>query len=163
VLSNHDLSRHVSRYLRRVGNPDPPIRDALARAAATIVLTLRGTPFLYPADGRVRNVARQRADPHSVLSHYRRFLRLRRRSAALRSGDMRLIDVRDRDVVAYVRRAEGEMVLVLVRFDLRGRRVRLPPLATEWEVVLSSHPIAARPMGGRYDLRRLEAVILRPG
>ncbi len=41
VLSNHDRSRHVSRY--RI-NGDP---DALARAAALMLLTLRGTPFLY--------------------------------------------------------------------------------------------------------------------
>ncbi len=41
VLSNHDNSRHVSRY-RRAGD-----EDAVARAAALILLTLRGTPFLY--------------------------------------------------------------------------------------------------------------------
>jgi alpha-glucosidase len=41
VLSNHDNSRHVSRY-RRAGD-----QDAVARAAALILLTLRGTPFLY--------------------------------------------------------------------------------------------------------------------
>lgn len=41
VLSNHDNPRHVTRY-RRAGDP-----DAVARAAALILLTLRGTPFLY--------------------------------------------------------------------------------------------------------------------
>lgn len=37
VLSNHDVSRHRSRY----GS------DARARAAAVLLLSLRGTPFLY--------------------------------------------------------------------------------------------------------------------
>jgi alpha-glucosidase len=40
VLSNHDLPRHVSRY----GGKDP---DAVAKVAAALLLTQRGTPFLY--------------------------------------------------------------------------------------------------------------------
>jgi alpha-glucosidase len=53
VLSNHDLSRHVSRY----GGRHP---DAVAKVAAALLLTLRGTPFLYYGeeigmpDGRLR-------------------------------------------------------------------------------------------------------------
>ncbi len=47
VLSNHDRSRHVSRYLQTLGRADLPMADAVAKAAATIELTLRGTPFLY--------------------------------------------------------------------------------------------------------------------
>jgi alpha-glucosidase len=41
VLSNHDLPRHASRY------DDPKLGDARARTAALMLLTLRGTPFLY--------------------------------------------------------------------------------------------------------------------
>ncbi len=40
VLSNHDLARHVTRY----GGRNP---DAVAKVAAALTLTLRGTPFLY--------------------------------------------------------------------------------------------------------------------
>ncbi|HYM83888.1 MAG TPA: alpha-amylase family glycosyl hydrolase [Candidatus Dormibacteraeota bacterium] len=40
TLSNHDVSRHISRF----GGPD---RDLRARLAAMMLLTLRGTPFLY--------------------------------------------------------------------------------------------------------------------
>ncbi len=40
VLSNHDVPRHRSRY----GS------DARARAAAVLLLTLRGTPFLYQGE-----------------------------------------------------------------------------------------------------------------
>jgi alpha-glucosidase len=47
VLSNHDQSRHVSRFLRTLGRDDEQTADAVAKAAATIELTLRGTPFLY--------------------------------------------------------------------------------------------------------------------
>jgi alpha-glucosidase len=41
VLSNHDRSRHASRF------DDGRHGDARAKVAATLLLTLRGTPFLY--------------------------------------------------------------------------------------------------------------------
>ena len=44
VLSNHDQSRHASRLVASVGGLD---RDAVARAAAVLLLTARGTPFMY--------------------------------------------------------------------------------------------------------------------
>ncbi len=44
VLSNHDQPRHASRLADSIGVTD---RDAIARAAAVVLLTLRGTPFLY--------------------------------------------------------------------------------------------------------------------
>jgi alpha-glucosidase len=47
VLSNHDQSRHVSRFVRRLRRRDPATADRVARAAAVLLLTLRGTPFLY--------------------------------------------------------------------------------------------------------------------
>jgi alpha-glucosidase len=54
VFSNHDQSRHIDRYGRQ-GQP-----DRRARAAAVLLFTLRGTPFLYYGeeigmrDGRLR-------------------------------------------------------------------------------------------------------------
>lgn len=42
VLSNHDVPRHISRYAN--GGRDA---DARAKVAAAMLLTLRGTPFLY--------------------------------------------------------------------------------------------------------------------
>jgi alpha-glucosidase len=44
VLSNHDRPRHASRLANTAGAPDA---DAVARAAAVLLLTVRGTPFLY--------------------------------------------------------------------------------------------------------------------
>jgi len=41
VLSNHDVPRHASRY------DHPRLGEARARLAALMLLTLRGTPFLY--------------------------------------------------------------------------------------------------------------------
>ena len=44
VLSNHDRSRVASRLADPIPGAD---RDAVARAAAVLLLTMRGTPFLY--------------------------------------------------------------------------------------------------------------------
>jgi alpha-glucosidase len=41
TLSNHDFPRHISRYSREGDS------DARARVAAVMLLTLRGTPFIY--------------------------------------------------------------------------------------------------------------------
>lgn len=46
VLSNHDQPRHASRLADSVGAIGPA-RDAIAKAGAVLLLTLRGTPFLY--------------------------------------------------------------------------------------------------------------------
>jgi alpha-glucosidase len=44
VLSNHDQSRQATRLAASAGLTDS---DAVARAAAAVLLTIRGTPFLY--------------------------------------------------------------------------------------------------------------------
>jgi alpha-glucosidase len=44
VLSNHDQSRHASRLAASAGIDDT---DAVARAAAVVLLSIRGTPYLY--------------------------------------------------------------------------------------------------------------------
>lgn len=46
VLSNHDQPRHASRLGATVGASDAET-DAIAKAAAALLLTIRGTPFLY--------------------------------------------------------------------------------------------------------------------
>jgi alpha-glucosidase len=218
VLSNHDQSRHLSRYLRTLGRDDEQTADAVAKAAATIELTLRGTPFLYygeeigarditvprelardraalrmadwwnrdgcrapmtwagdekagftsgtpwlpiPSDAASRNVQRQQTAESSVLAHYRRLLGLRRGSAALRIGDLTLVDVGDPDVLAYLRRAGDDTALVVVRFGLRGGEVDLPAGGGPWKVALSSHEQASPTVGSRITIRPLEAIILR--
>jgi alpha-glucosidase len=66
VLSNHDNSRHYSRYGRGV-NAETASRRA--RAAAFLMLTLRGTPYLYYGEELgmrdVRLRYRQLRDPYT--------------------------------------------------------------------------------------------------
>jgi oligo-1,6-glucosidase len=45
-LGNHDLPRAVSAF----GDDRPPFREASAKMLATLLLTLRGTPYIYQGD-----------------------------------------------------------------------------------------------------------------
>jgi alpha-glucosidase len=61
VLSNHDRPRHGTRFAPAAQ------RDAVAKAAAVLLLTLRGTPFMYYGEeialGDVRVPRREVVDP----------------------------------------------------------------------------------------------------
>ncbi|MGZ8501593.1 MAG: alpha-amylase family glycosyl hydrolase [Candidatus Limnocylindrales bacterium] len=61
VLSNHDQPRHATRHTRG------PQRDAVAKAAAVLLLTLRGTPFMYYGEeialGDIKVPRREIVDP----------------------------------------------------------------------------------------------------
>jgi alpha-glucosidase len=72
-----------------------------------------GTPWLPVHDPRTTNVAGQRKDPDSLLSLYRRLIRLRRRSAALRLGSLDVIEPLPADVLGFSRSSGREQVLVL--------------------------------------------------
>ncbi|MEX2619124.1 MAG: alpha-amylase family glycosyl hydrolase [Egibacteraceae bacterium] len=161
VLSNHDQPRHRS----RLGT------EARARAAAVLLLTLRGTPFLYageelgledavvpperivdpggrdgcrapipwqegpspgwatadpwlpwPPDATPRCAARQRQDPTSMLHLYRRLLRLRGSSAALRAGTLELLDS-PTGVLTYRRASGDDERIVAVNFTSDTRHI----------------------------------------
>jgi alpha-amylase len=75
-----------------------------------------GKPWFDFAPGReTANVKAEQSDPGSLLSWYRRLLRVRHGSAALRSGSLTLLSPADRrtPLLAFVRAAGGERVLVV--------------------------------------------------
>ena len=47
ALSNHDRERQATRLSASIGRDRDPDHDAIAKAAAVLNLTMRGTPFLY--------------------------------------------------------------------------------------------------------------------
>jgi alpha-glucosidase len=82
-----------------------------------------GEPWLpLPRDYRGRNVAAQRDDPASLFSLYRRLIRLRKGSAALRRGSYRTLPT-PRGVYAYARAADGERVFVALNFTEARREI----------------------------------------
>jgi glycosidase len=81
------------------------------------------------------NVAAQTADSNSLLSHYRRLMRVRNTHPALRIGDWREVQVEDKRVYAYLRHTDGETMLVLINLsgepiDHYSLRLDKGPLST---------------------------------
>ncbi len=71
------------------------------------------------------NVATQRADPASLYNLYRRLLALRRSRAALTGGTYRPLDAPG-EVLAYLREAGGERLMVALNFSAAPIAVALP-------------------------------------
>lgn len=220
VLSNHDQSRHATRF----APPGVSVAegDARARVAAALLLTLRGAAFMYygeelgmrdlvvpnavafdpPArrasflfpwwnrdqsrapmswrggpgagfttgrpwlpvapDATDRNVARQSAEPDSILSFYRNLVWLRRETPVLGLGDQAVVEVGDDDVLAYLRRLGAASALVLLNFASRPATVDVPPSVAGggWRIALTTHDRDdAEPVASRVTLAPLEALI----
>lgn len=220
VFSNHDQSRHIDRYGH---NGDAARR---ARAAALLLFTMRGTPFLYYGEelgmrnGRLRyrdlrdpytkrfwpfrvgrdpartpmqwdtsaqagfttgtpwlpvssqasavNVARESVDSSSLLNLYRRLIRLRQTTPALRRGRFVPLASSDSNVVAFIRKdehspAEAQDMLVAVNFAAHRSRCSVPGAAREGRLRLSTQePVEDQCpwIPGKLDLRADEAVIV---
>lgn len=200
VLSNHDQLRHIDRY----GHGGTAERRA--RAAALLLFTLRGTPFVYygeelgmrnrrlhyrdlrdpytrrywpfkkgrdpartpmqwdaspqagfttatpwlpvSADYRTHNVAGEHRNPHSLLSLYRRLIRVRKASAALTLGDYRPVDGGPDECVIYrreFRQADGrtDTMLVAMNFSVRRLAFVLPAITQAGSLLLSTSPTVA--------------------
>jgi len=114
-------------------------------------------------DYRDRNVARQQDDPESVLACYRRVIAYRRTVAALQRGTMTRVGAEVDDVIAWVREAGAERLLVVVSFVGEPRTLDLAAIAggSRWVARVGTHRDPAAPDArGRLTLRPDEAVIL---
>lgn len=176
VLGNHDVDRIAARYGR--GEDDERLK-----VLAALLLTLRGTPFLYQgeeigmrnvhvprgemkdpvglrywpipvgrdgerspmqwsgganagftsgtpwmrlhANAAFRHVESQRARPDSLFHVYRRLLRLRKELPALRGGIFLPLNYEPRSLLAYLRKDEGQTVLVALNFSSKRNRLVL--------------------------------------
>jgi alpha-glucosidase len=88
-----------------------------------------GTPWLPPGPAHAAlSVAAQEGDANSVLSYARRLLGLRRASAALRLGDLALIEA-PLPLIAFLRRAEGQTLICVFNLGSEPARFSCPPLA----------------------------------
>ncbi len=102
--------------------PDPPFDRAGRDACRTPMQWDRspaggfttGAPWLPLVDPEDRNVAAQRGDPASLLALYRRLIAARRSSPALARGAHRSIFGVAPDVLAWLREAAGERILVVL-------------------------------------------------
>ncbi|MEI7624478.1 MAG: alpha-amylase family glycosyl hydrolase [Actinomycetes bacterium] len=217
VLSNHDNPRHRTRYdiaMQRRGEDAVTTArrsEARARAAAVLLLTLRGTPFLYqgeelglldsevapeqvmdpggrdgcrgplpwgaidghgwptgtdgatpwlplPPEVGMRNRVAQQADPNSILHLYRRLLELRKSTAALRGGDLELLDAPE-GVLAFSRRAGAEVCHVLI--NMHDEQVTLDEQLVPAGAAVLLASDAVDPTGVQEQLGPDQALIIR--
>jgi alpha-glucosidase len=204
VFGNHDVDRFISRV-----NRDGHGRER-ARVAALLLLTLRGTPFVYygeeigmentsipehmlqdPARHYARgrdpertpmqwssedgfttgtpwlpygdlavNVERQRDDPKSMLSLYRRLIWFRRSSDALRFGDYRPVGGLSAAIYAYTRTHGDDRLLTVLNFTNGPISFDLPASLIVSETVIGTHH-ADRPPSQSITLAGNEGRLLR--
>ncbi|HYL72387.1 MAG TPA: alpha-glucosidase [Candidatus Dormibacteraeota bacterium] len=104
------------------------------------------------------NVARERADPGSLLNWYRRLIALRRTNPALYSGRTIMLDGDNPAVLSYARVGPGHTVLVALNLSAQPASVALGTAAaglkgTRCHTLLSSPThIAAAPGAQRLEL-----------
>jgi|SRR5579875_1669246 len=118
-MTDVDVPRELMRdgFARHEGGPsrDPnrtPLPWSPAPGAGFSSSPHARTWLPLAPDWPSRNIERQRHDPASMLSLYRRLLSLRRASPALRAGAMRLHPVQETGCVVYERTLDDERMLV---------------------------------------------------
>jgi alpha-glucosidase len=79
-----------------------------------------------PPSYTTTNVKAESTDPNSLLNWYKRLIALRRTNPALISGDMKMIDATNDNILAYTRTApSGESVLVAMNFTDKPQTLSL--------------------------------------
>ena len=108
-------------------------------------------PWLpIPDAHRALAVAQQDADPGSTLNASRRFLHWRRTQPALLHGAIAFVDAPE-PVLAFVREADGERLLVAFNLSDAPVRWTLPDVGTPR--VIDGHGLpTAQPEGGTLEL-----------
>jgi len=82
------------------------------------------SPWLpVPATAKTHNVADEAKDPDSVLSFYKKVLKLRRTNRALLDGSYVPLNENDQNVLSYLRAYKDQMVLVALNMSGAERKV----------------------------------------
>ena len=154
--------------------PDPPFDRAGRDACRTPMQWdptraggfTRGTPWLPAVDPAIRNVAGQSSDPGSLLALYRTLIAARTASPALSRGTHRSIFGVAHEVLAWLRQADDERILVVLNVGDEGRDCDLDPArlgAASGDVVVATSERTGHLALAGLHLRPLEGVALRLG
>jgi len=106
-----------------------------------------------PPSAAKYNVSVESADPHAILSFYKRLLVLRQGDPALRNGSYVSVDRDDPYVLAYLRKnpGSGDSVLVVLNMSGEERSVKLDLAALGLQGD-SAKPLLAAPEMGQDTL-----------
>src|SRR5262249_3450575 len=116
-------------YLGERGGVRTPMQWSAGRNAgfsAADFARLYSPPVLDPVYGyQAVNVEAQRRDPSSLFHWVRRMIALRQRSRTLARGTLELLEPSNRKALAYVRRHEGDTILVVANLARSVQPVEL--------------------------------------
>jgi trehalose-6-phosphate hydrolase len=123
-----------------------------------------GEPWIEVASNYPEvNAAAAVADPDSVFHHYRKLIELRKADPLVTTGRYELLDREHPSVYAYLRRGDGEALLVVNSFYADPVVWQVPSEVGEWTdtaLVLGNYPDPE--FGdGSIALRPYESVVLR--
>ncbi len=150
ILSNHDQNRIISAVN---GKPE------LMKMAASIYLTLEGTPYIYygeeigmfgakpdedirlpymwgddPMETRWREnkykdavtpVSVQEKDENSLLTHYKRLIRVKNENEALYAGKFKALESGNNAIVLYSMTSENQTALVIHNLSKEAQTLQL--------------------------------------
>jgi alpha-glucosidase len=87
------------------------------------------------------NVADQQNDPQSLLNYYRRLIKIRNDTPALKSGEFKAVHLTAVDYLAYLRSLEsgGEECIVVLNFSPKCYQLDFSDIAPEACCVFSTH------------------------
>jgi oligo-1,6-glucosidase len=120
----------------------------------------RGRPWLkVNPNYRTVNVAAAERDTGSVLSYFRRMIRLRKAEPTLVYGRYRPLDRENPEVFAYTRTLGNRSLMVALSFSDRGGRIELPAAHGAGKILINNLP--SSPLRGtRLILAPYQAVVL---
>ncbi|MGH7249295.1 MAG: DUF3459 domain-containing protein, partial [Pseudomonadota bacterium] len=115
-----------------------------------------GQPWLRCGDYTAINAARQTGDASSMLSFYRRMIRVRRDTPALHSGDLKILDSPG-DSFVFARQLGKGRAIVALNFASEALAIGVP----QAKILISSDPArASGAIAGTLRLAPLEAIVL---
>ncbi|MEO8691739.1 MAG: alpha-amylase family glycosyl hydrolase [Candidatus Saccharimonas sp.] len=116
-------------------------------------------PWLPVGDSiRFHNVETATHEPDSMLSLYKRLLKLRANYEIFRKGSFEAFGEAESDVFVYARRFEEEHIFIALNFENKSRVVKLPHRG---RVLCSTHPVDYPDMDeDTVNLRPFEGVVI---
>jgi alpha-glucosidase len=174
-MANNDPTRRedVKDPIGRLGWPAQKGRDGertpMQWSDAANAGFSSGQPWLpVPASYKTHNVAAETADPDSVLQFYRRVLELRHMQKALLDGQYVPLNSDDAHVLSYLRRTDGEAVVVVLNMSGQRQHVRfdLKPLGfvNQAEILVTTLGLKAKTTAlGDVDLEPFAVLIGKVG
>ena len=147
---------------KRIGRSRDEARTPMQWNAEEHAGFTSGTPWLPVSDDyQIVNVANQQAEEESLLTLYRRLIRLRKEEGTLSTGSYAPVKAEE-DVLAYVRKQNHKRLLVALNFRSEPQSFVLSDQHSEGTVLLSTFPgREQKEVSDRLDLQGDEGVIVQ--